>query len=44
MLLYAERTQRGVALRDAIVVGIVDEILMPLLRPDVPVAPVDSRS
>jgi AcrR family transcriptional regulator len=32
MLLYAERTQRGVALRDAAVVGIVDEILMPLLR------------
>jgi AcrR family transcriptional regulator len=33
MLLYAERTQRGAALRDATVVGIVDEILMPLLRP-----------
>jgi AcrR family transcriptional regulator len=33
MLLYAERTQRGLALRDATVVGIVDEVLMPLLRP-----------
>ena len=33
MLLYAERTQLGTALRDASVVAIVDEILMPLLRP-----------
>lgn len=33
MLLYAERTQIGTALRDANVVAIVDEILMPLLRP-----------
>jgi hypothetical protein len=32
MLLYAERNQRGTALRDTTVVGIVDEILMPLLR------------
>jgi hypothetical protein len=37
MLLYAERTQHGVALRDATVVGIVDEILMPLLRTTAPV-------
>jgi AcrR family transcriptional regulator len=36
MLLYAERTQRGATLRDASVVGIVDEILMPLLRPVTP--------
>jgi AcrR family transcriptional regulator len=33
MLLYAESNQGGAALRDATVVGIVDEILMPLLRP-----------
>jgi AcrR family transcriptional regulator len=42
LLLYAERTQRGVALRDATVVGIVDEILMPLLRPVTP-APKPTR-
>jgi AcrR family transcriptional regulator len=36
MLLYAERTQRDLALRDAAVVGIVDEILMPLLRTHAP--------
>jgi AcrR family transcriptional regulator len=40
MLLYAERTQLGTALRDATVVEVVDEILMPLLRPAAdPVAP-----
>ena len=32
MLLHAERTQLCTALRDASVVAIVDEILMPLLR------------
>jgi hypothetical protein len=42
MLLYAERTQRGVALRDTIVVAIVDEILMPVLRADAAL-PVESR-
>ncbi|HEX3906924.1 MAG TPA: TetR/AcrR family transcriptional regulator [Mycobacteriales bacterium] len=35
MLLYAERAQLGTALRDTTVVAIVDEILMPLLRPTV---------
>jgi len=33
MLLFAERAQLGTALRDSTVVAIVDEILMPLLRP-----------
>jgi AcrR family transcriptional regulator len=36
LLLYAERSHGGAALRDATVVGIVDEILMPLLRPVTP--------
>jgi AcrR family transcriptional regulator len=36
MLLYAERAHGGVVLRDTTVVGIVDEILMPLLRPAPP--------
>jgi AcrR family transcriptional regulator len=33
MLLYAERQQRGSSIRDADVVAIVDEVLVPLLRP-----------
>jgi AcrR family transcriptional regulator len=36
LLLYAERSHGSTALRDATVVGIVDEILMPLLRPAAP--------
>jgi AcrR family transcriptional regulator len=45
MLLYAERTQRDLALRDAAVVSIVDEILMPLLRTHTPSpAPAAARS
>lgn len=33
MLLYAERMQRGRALRDTDVIAIVDDVLIPLLRP-----------